>query len=309
MTRRRIAGALAAVTVALVLAGCATGGAPGAAGSTHPPRSASPSPSSPSSVAVPSASQPATTSGSAPTTAAAPRSTTDPPPPPPPAAGAPVIVIDPGHSVTVGGTDPATGLNVADYENEPEMRDVFDVALLVRQQLTAAGYRVILTKTSVEAPTNLGTRARIANDAHAALALSIHDQAGSNGGIGFTAGNNIVYYQAVGDYRINPAGTKITFTDAAVASLSQRYAQVFQRQRAAAQGTAVRLQGNTGYDLGGRGLQAGDIWIVQLLARVPWVYNEAGGNSAGMVGLSTADKQRYADGLVAAVEACVPISR
>jgi N-acetylmuramoyl-L-alanine amidase len=223
------------------------------------------------------------------------------------AGTAPVIVIDPGHSKPIHAIDPATGLDVSDYENEPEMRDVYAVAELVRAQLLAAGYRVIMTKPTVDTPVSLGQRSAIANAADAALALSIHDQAGSNGGIGFADGNNIVYYQAVGDYRETPQGRKVVFTDAAVAAVSRRYAQIFQDKRAQVQDTTVRLLGNTGYDLGSRGLPAGDIWLVQLLARVPWIYNEAGGNSRGMTGLNPTDQQRYADGLVAAVEACVPV--
>ena len=216
-------------------------------------------------------------------------------------------MIDPGHSVTVHGVDPATGLDTSDYENEPEMRDVYDVALLVRARLIADGYRVYLTKSSVDAPTNLGARAYLANRVHADIALSIHDQAGSNGGISFDQGNSNVYYQAVGDYRQNPQGRKIYFTDAHVAAISKRYGEIFQRERAAAQGRPITLMSNTGYDLGSRGLQGGDIWIVQLLSRVPWIYTEAGGNSAGMSGLDSADKQIYARGLVDGVEACVPI--
>ena len=207
--------------------------------------------------------------------------------------------------MTVHGTDPATGLDVSDYENEPEMRDVFAVAELVKARLEAAGYRVIMTKNSVYQPTTLGTRAAIANAAHAALALSIHDEAGS-GGIPFATGNNIVYYQAVGDYRVTPAGRRVTFTNSAEAATSRRYGEIFQAQRAAAEGHSIRLQSNVGYDLGSRGLQAGNIWIVQLLSKVPWIYNEAGGNSLGRLGLSTADMRRYAAGLVASVERCVP---
>lgn len=228
---------------------------------------------------------------------------------PPPAEGAPIIAIDPGHSRTVSGTDPRTGLNVADYENEPEMDDVFAVAELVRSQLLRHGYRVVLTKTSVDQRRNLGQRADIADNAHAALALSIHDQAGSNGGIGFRNGNNIVYYQSVGNYRTAPNGTRITFTDAHVAALSKKYGQIFAAQRQRVQGVPITLLGNTGYNLGSRGLPAGNIWIVQLLAEVPWIYNEAGGNSAGRVGLSPADEQTYADSLVASVEHCIPPPR
>lgn len=223
--------------------------------------------------------------------------------------GAPVIVIDPGHSVSVHGTDPATGLDTSDYENEPEMRDVYSVALIVRDRLQAAGYRAVLTKPTDYTPTTLGRRAYLANGLHAALALSIHDQAGSNGGISFDQGNSVVYYQSVGDYRENPQGRKTYFTDSRVAAVSKRYGEIFQRERAQAQGRPITLLGNTGYDLGSRGLQSGNIWIVQLLSHVPWIYNEAGGNSAGMSGLDAADKQTYAEGLVASVEKCVPIRR
>jgi N-acetylmuramoyl-L-alanine amidase len=224
-----------------------------------------------------------------------------------PPASRPVIVIDPGHSPAIRGIDPVTGLNVSGYENEPEMRDVFAVAELVRVQLQAVGYRVIMTKATVDTPVLLNQIAATANNAHAALALSIHDQAGNNGGIGFDQGNNIVYYQSVGDYRVASNGKKTVFTDRNVAALSQKYGQIFRAQRARAESHAVTLQGDVGYDLGSRGLDSGNIWMVQLLAHVPWIYNEAGGNSAGMAGLSAADKARYASGLTASVEACVPL--
>jgi N-acetylmuramoyl-L-alanine amidase len=215
-------------------------------------------------------------------------------------------VIDPGHSVSVQGTDPKTGINVADYENEPEMRDMFDVAELVKAKLRADGYRVVMTKQTVDQPENLGARADLANRVHADLALSIHDQAGSNGGIPFGQGNSNVYYQSVGDYRETPSGKKVYFTDKHVAAVSKRYGEIFQRQRQRAEGDSVRLLGDTGYDLGSRGLPAGDIWIVQLLSHVPWIYNEAGGNSGSASGLDATDKQTYANGLVAGVEHCVP---
>jgi N-acetylmuramoyl-L-alanine amidase len=224
----------------------------------------------------------------------------------PPSDG-PVIVLDPGHSVTIDATDPATGLNVSDYENEPEMTDVFAVAELVRAKLQTAGYRVVMTKATIDTPASLLKRAQVADNAHAALALSIHDQAGSNGGIPFAEGNNIVYYQSVGTYRATSSGKKYYFTDQKLAGVSARYGQIFHDQRARVEGHQVRLQGDTGYDLGGRGLAGGNIWMVQLLSHVPWIYNEAGGNSPGMAGLNAADKQRYADGLVAGVEHCVPV--
>ncbi len=222
------------------------------------------------------------------------------------AAHVPVIVIDPGHSRTIRAVDPRTGLRVDDYENEPEMRNVFAVAQLVAAQLRALGYRVVMTKTSVNQRRSLAARARIANAAHADLAISIHDQAGRNGGIGFRTGNNIVYYQSVGDYRATPRGHHVVFRNARVARLSKRYAKEFAHARGAVQHVHPRVRGNVGYNLGSRGLAPGNIWIVQLLARMPWIYNEAGGNSSGHVGLTAKDRRTYARSLVAGVEACIP---
>jgi N-acetylmuramoyl-L-alanine amidase len=309
---RRLA-VFAGVAVLLAAAACTSSQAGRPVAVPKPSASPVTSPSSPSSTPTPPVSKhkrhkkhkhrrPRQTSTSVVVTAPP-----TPPPTLPPARNHPVVVIDPGHSVTVSGTDPSTGLDTADYENEPEMRDVYDIALLVRRKLVADGYRVYLTKASVDTPTNLGVRAYLANRVHADIALSIHDQAGSNGGIPFDGGNSNVYYQAVGDYRQNPQGKKIYFTDSRVAAVSKRYGEIFQRTREAAQGRSVNLMSNTGYDLGGRGLQSGNIWIVQLLSHVPWIYNEAGGNSAGMSGLDAADKQIYADGLINGVEQCVPI--
>jgi N-acetylmuramoyl-L-alanine amidase len=74
-------------------------------------------------------------------------------------------VIDPGHSPAIRGIDPVTDLNVSGYENEPEMRDVFAVAELVKAQLQAAGYRVIMTKATVDTPVLLNQIAATANNA------------------------------------------------------------------------------------------------------------------------------------------------
>jgi N-acetylmuramoyl-L-alanine amidase len=166
-----------------------------------------------------------------------------------------------------------------------------------------------MTKTSLDQRRSLGQRAAIARGAHADLALSIHDQAGSNGGIGFRAGNNTVYYQSVGTYRATASGHRIYFSDAALGATSRRYGTAFADERQRVEGTSIRLQGSTGYDLGGRGLAGGDIWMVQLLSHVPWIYNESGGNSAGQVGLDSADRATYAAALVASVERCIPPPR
>jgi N-acetylmuramoyl-L-alanine amidase len=304
---RRSGFALVALGAVAIVAACTASGAP-ARTSAAPSLTHLPTPTS-------SAPSPHTTSATPTHTRTThPRPTPKPTPPAPSTSahsvvstgGRPVIVIDPGHAPSISATDPRTGLNVSDYENEPEMRDVFAVAELVRTQLEGDGYRVVMTKTHVRQRVSLGERAAIADRVHADLALSIHDQAGSNGGIGFDSGNNIVYYQSVGDYRTNPSGNRIYFTDRHVARLSKRYGRIFHDQRERVEGQSITLLGNVGYNLGSRGLSAGNIWMVQLLSHVPWIYNESGGNSAGQSGLDAADKHTYADALVAGVERCIP---
>ena len=165
------------------------------------------------STGVPAAGPPTTSTATVPSTASSPTASvpSSPAVSPSVAPARPVIVIDPGHSPTISAVDPRTGLNVSDYENEPEMRGVFIVATLVAGKLRADGYRVVLTKTSVRQRITLAQRAAVANRVHAALALSIHDQAGADGGIPFDSGNNIVYYQSVGTYRETTSGKKIYF--------------------------------------------------------------------------------------------------
>lgn len=303
----------ALVLLAVLLSGCSAASA--GSGPSRP--SAPPSiASSPATTAAPdttAAASPVTPVATAPVTAASAtpsgtpsatrraRSTTA-------KAAKPVIVIDPGHSPAIHAIDKATGLDVSDYANEPEMRDVFAVAQLVRTQLIEDGYRVVMTKTSVDSRVSLGRRAAIANEVHAALAISIHDQAGASGGIGYRAGNNIVYYQSVNKYRSTPSGDKIVFTNRAVAAESERYAKIFRSVRAATEHASVGLQGDIGYDMASRGLPAGNMWLVQLLSKVPWIYNEVGGNSAGRLGLSAADERNYATALVRSIEKCVPTS-
>ncbi|GAB2471876.1 N-acetylmuramoyl-L-alanine amidase [Jatrophihabitans fulvus] len=222
-------------------------------------------------------------------------------------AAAPVIVIDPGHSRPIRAIDPRTQLNVSDYANQPEMRDVFAVATLLAAKLRKAGYRVVMTKAWAGQRRTLAQRAAIANRAGAALAISIHDQAGANGGIVYRRGNNIVYSQQVGAYRVNRFGKRIVFRDSHVAWLSLRYAKKFVAQRSWIQNTSVRLQRNVGYDLGSRGLSGGNMWMVQLLSKVPWIYNEAGGNSLGRIGLNARDRANYAEGLYRGVRQSIPL--
>lgn len=145
------------------------------------------------------------------------------------------------------------------------------------------------------------------------MGVGIHDQAGRNGGIRFHGGNNIVYYQSVGSYRATRGGKHVVFRNRHIAALSRRSGHIFATQRPQQEHHHVQVRRNVGYDLGynlgSRGLAPGNIWLVQLLSKVPWIYNEGGGNSSGHVGLTAHNKRLYANGLVASVERCIPPPR
>jgi N-acetylmuramoyl-L-alanine amidase len=109
------------------------------------------------------------------------------------AAGGPVVVVDPGHDARAnlatepigpgsstrkikdgGGTHGvATGIR------EPDL--TLDVSLRLRRLLRAAGVRVVMTRTRT-AGASMGNiaRARIANDAGAALFLRVHADGASS---------------------------------------------------------------------------------------------------------------------------------
>ncbi|HEV7454147.1 MAG TPA: N-acetylmuramoyl-L-alanine amidase [Candidatus Saccharimonadales bacterium] len=234
--------------------------------------------------------------------------------------GSNVIVIDPGHSIddsTVknGGkpvVDPATGLLDYDYPNKPEIYEVYKVAEKVRDKLTKDGYKVIMTKPSADSDASFRARANLANDNHAALAISIHDQSGNPGGLPFANQNNFVYVQKMGLHRDKADGTQIKFGTPpaaggqAVADTSAKYGQIFADARTAAEGHKVTVT-TASIDRGAK-FSPGNIWMVQLFSNVPWIYNEVGGNSAGQSGLSDTDQNKYANGLVAGVEKSVPLA-
>lgn len=211
----------------------------------------------------------------------------------------PVIVLDPGHSGSdIDSIDPATGLRDHDYPNTPELQEMFTVAQKVKSKLEADGYTVIMTKNSVNENVSLRKRAEIANNANANLAVSIHDDHGANWNT-FAQ----VYIQKDGLYRETNQGKRVIFNNPAVAQKSQTYGQNIAQARSIAEGRPVSV---TGISFVGRsGLDPGNIPMVQLFAKVPWVYNEVGtdGNSP----LSETKLDQYAQGIINGIEKSVPI--
>jgi N-acetylmuramoyl-L-alanine amidase len=223
----------------------------------------------------------------------------------------PVIVIDPGHSGKyLRHTDSATGLRDIDYPNFPEIYEVFDVSSCVGKALRSDGYRVTLTKSHALSSVSLSRRAQIANRAKADLAISVHDDHSQSvefeavydqRGVRGADGKYPAMYRGVGSHRT-------VFRHPKVARASQRDAQIIARARAKAQHRPVRLTVNN-FD-GRAPLEPGNLAIVQLLADVPWVYNEMGAKTGGSLStaMSIAAETRYAKGLLLGVEATVPLA-
>ena len=266
--------------------------------STSPPPSPVPSSASP----TPSASW------------ASPRATPTPVPPSPTPSPrstvrGPLIVIDPGHSGrSITSTDRRTGLRDVDYPNYPEIYETFDVSSCLARGLEADGYRVRLTKRRALDSVGLAERARIASDARAALALSVHDD--HSQGPSFQATYSQRGVQHDGAYHPMYRGTGATrtvFRDAAVARAGERAAATVARERTRIQGRTVSVRENS--FTGRPPLEPGNLALVQLLATVPWVYNEVGARTGGSTtrAMSIRTEEAYARGLLVGVEAAVPL--
>ena len=214
-------------------------------------------------------------------------------------SGGKTVVIDPGHSGSNHKvTDPETGLNDYDWPNTPEITQVYDVSQKVKTQLEKDGYKVIMTKKSADDTVSFRERANIANNANADLAVSVHYDDGQS-----WADMGDVYAQVVGGYRQNKAGmgrgtSKISFKDAAVAAKSKQYADVFAKERKAAEKHNVSVKVNRGFT-GRDDIASGDLAMVQLFSKVPWVYNEVGAKPTPM---SSDHVDKYAQGIINGVE-------
>ena len=222
---------------------------------------------------------------------------------------APLIVIDPGHSGKyMRSREPVTGLRDITYPNYPEIYETFDISVCVARALKADGYRVILTKKHALDNVSLVARARVANQNKADLAISVHNDHGQKSRFQATydqrglKGRNGKYhamYRGRGDHRT-------VFGLPKVAKKSQRYARIIAAQRSTSQRHKVVVAENS--FTGRAPLEPGNLAIVQLLAKVPWVYNEMGARSGSSVYQATSinSEVQYARGLLAGVEAAIP---
>ena len=211
-------------------------------------------------------------------------------------SGAATIAIDPGHGPNKTVVDQKTGLKQIESPggSGDEIGHVWNTANILKKSLESDGYKVVMTKSSENDDVTFRGRANIADNAKADLALSIHgDSSLPNPGE--------VYPQKVGLYR-GTGSKKTVFSDKSVADKSQQYSKVFQEEREKTSGKNVVLKDNTlGFATDrGVGMETGNIAMVQLFSKTPWVYNEKK--------IPFKDKD-YADELENSIKKALPISK
>jgi N-acetylmuramoyl-L-alanine amidase len=196
------------------------------------------------------------------------------------------VVIDPGHGPNKTTVDDKTGLSMVESDNQPEGHDVWEVSNKIKKDLSGQGYNIILTKKTEDDNVTFRERANIADDNQAVLALSIHGDPG-------LPDSGEIFVQKVGLYR-GSGSNKTVFNDDDVAKKSQEYAKVFKQQREKSEGGSVVIKDNS---FNGRaGLEPGNIPMVQLFSKTPWVYNEK---------KMSFNKDKYAEGLENAIKKVV----
>jgi N-acetylmuramoyl-L-alanine amidase len=221
------------------------------------------------------------------------------------------ILISPGHTgsnKTKMDGDPAIIDHI--YGNTPELQDVWDVGQLVKDKLESKGYEVLMTKDSANSGTYQWNRAQQANTNDVALAFEIHTDSST-----WQFGDGEVWSQFKDGYRragTSGNGEKVKLVASSdVISKSQEYAKKIAAARRAAGEPGVKSFNGTGI-FGTRTAQstssdnptpAGNIPLVMLWSKVPWVYFEAGASSSG---LTDSQKKIYANGIVNGVVDSVP---
>lgn len=208
----------------------------------------------------------------------------------------PVIFLDPGHSgKDINGIDPITGIRDHDYPNIPEIDDAWDVAQTVKKDLEKDGYKVVLSKDSARETSNFRTKSSKADSAKADLAISIHTDPG-------LPNTGWITIPKVGQYRTAENGNKVEYKDSSAADISKKDAEIFKTARQKNEGNDIIMKD---ISLEGRpGLAPGNIPLIMLMSKTPWVYLE---KKSGNGGLSSDKKKDYAESIKDGVKASLPL--
>lgn len=217
----------------------------------------------------------------------------------------PVVFLDPGHGGAIPQyTDPQSGLLASESHNMPESADVLDVANRVQTALTQAGYKVVMSRTTNDQQVKFRDRADAAQNAGAAIGVSIHTTPGDV---------NQAWPQRVGTYR-EYNGHRDTFTNATTAQKSELYANTIAKTRTVAENHNVTTDPGNTTEAGSFGRKdiptKGNIPLVSLWSpNVPWVYNEISQDQPNTASISDTMKQEYADGITKGIEQALPYTQ
>lgn len=212
-----------------------------------------------------------------------------------------VVFIDPGHGGQIPRyTDPQSGLVATENHNMPESADAIEVAKQVETALKQAGYEVVLSHKDPDAMVKFRDRSTAAENAKAAIAVSIHTTDGEI---------NQVWPQRMDTYR-QYGSHKDTFTNQATATKSEQYANIMARTRTAAEGHPVTTDPGNKQQASSFSRpdieSKGNISLVQLWAQdIPWVYNEIARDEG--LAITKDRKAAYAKGIADGIKEAVPV--
>lgn len=204
------------------------------------------------------------------------------------------VVLDPGHTGAPSSQgeiiDPETKLKIGETSNPGELQEVWKVANKVKENLESAGYKVSMTKASINDAVTLAERTKRADNAKAQLVVSIHTTDGKFG----NKSAGWVSEQRVGLYRTATDGKNISFTNQDIATKSHQYAEIMASERTKA-GDGAQIHDLDFNDRADK--NPGNIPVSQLLSSTPWVYNET-----GRAGYSS---EKYINGITNGIKAAI----
>ena len=192
------------------------------------------------------------------------------------------VCIDPGHSA--GGPssiiDPATGLDVADNRGEPgEINANWELAQKVKARLERDGFKVRLTKKSVDSRVDLRKRADIGNTC--SLMVRLHCDVAMQA----------IFHPVAGRFKAH--GTRRVNVDPVVARKSNELALAMFPflEKVGIRSVSEEMGGNTD--------NRGTAYVVSVLSRVPVALIE---NDPGMVINNPSGQDRVADAVTRGIE-------
>ena len=193
------------------------------------------------------------------------------------------VCIDPGHST--GGPssiiDPATGLDVADNRGEPgEISANWELAQKVKARLERDGFKVRLTKKSVDSSVDLRKRAEIGNTC--SLMVRLHCDVAMQA----------IFHPAAGRFKAH--GVRRVNVDPVVARASNELALAMFPflEKVGIRSVREEMGGNTD--------NRGTAYVVSVLSRVPIVLIE---NDPGMVINNPSGQDQVADAIARGIQA------